>query len=44
MRVLFGHSGRREPLRSRSSAMRARSDDAGVRFDAPYVVVTARRS
>jgi hypothetical protein len=25
------------------AAMEAHSDDAGVRFDAPYVVITARR-
>ena len=37
-------AAKREPLRAAfEAAMRAHSDDAGVRFDAPYVVVTARR-
>ena len=37
-------AAKREPLRAAfEAAMRAHRDDAGVRFDAPYVVVTARR-
>jgi SAM-dependent methyltransferase len=44
--TLFGQidSAAREQLRAAfEAAMKAHSDDAGVRFDAPYVVVTARR-
>jgi SAM-dependent methyltransferase len=44
--TVFGNvdAAKREPLREAfEAAMRARSNDAGVRFDAPYVVVTARR-
>jgi len=43
---VFGNidAAKREPLRAAfEAAMRAHGDDAGVRFDAPYVVVTARR-
>jgi hypothetical protein len=37
-------AAKREPLPAAfEAAMRAHSDDAGVRFDAPYVVVTAAR-
>ena len=43
---LFGDvdAAKREPLREAfQTAMRTHSDESGVRFDAPYVVVTARR-
>ncbi len=44
--TVFGNvdATKREPLRKAfEAAMRAHADDDGVRFDAPYVVVTARR-